>query len=283
MSATTARSSLENSPERKTNNKKDEPKLGSNGGIQLDCLPAQTTQQSKFWSVTEVIQEYPEPKIPETIVVIFDFRNINYHKDFTLIPEAVPKQAEPQAPAEPAPRPNSLPEVDPWSTQFKPASQAPSPRALPAAPSLANPPKSYPHMSQKSILAPLSGSVEQKKPRLEDKKLIEFMIIQTSKSCTDTGYLQRVKKTIKKIKLYWSKSNLIYPFAFRKLKTRMNQKPAGQHEGSRRNRVAEELLKGEGGNPDLGYFIITEDFSKKRVNPDGPSKSWDTDSRGPNS
>jgi hypothetical protein len=215
-----------------------------------------------------------------TIRIILDLKDINYHRTFYLAPSASLKQVQ----HTPATTLEPLSKIVPtaYVASYAPALAT---AVLPPFSSKAclrdsdasksrwslvdNPPASI-HLYAMSKLGPLSPHLPEniKKARLEDKKMIEFMMLQSSKSCSDLGFLHRVRKTIRKVRSYWNKINPVYPFAFRKLRNR-NGRPTGY--GPRPQR-----LGGSGPSDDMaGFYIITEDFSNKVVNPEGTGHQSD--------
>ena len=123
---------------------------------------------------------------------------------------------------------------------------------------------------QKSITN--DGVIEVQKARLEDKKMLEFVVMQSNNTCNDTGFFMRIRKTIKRIQKYWDRSNLIYPFSFRKLKARNAKSFFVKNDIDKNGNANTAVSSKNKVNANQEYFIITEDFSKKVVNPENAFK-----------
>lgn len=213
-----------------------------------------------------------------TIRIILDLKDINYHRTFYLATPPLAKEPQPvpalvhESPATyvpmisgPAYAPVSTGPVVPALVSRPPTRETTTAKNRWAVPE--HVPASV-HLYAMSRLGPLSTTLPDnlKKPRLEDKKMIEFMMLQSSKSCSDLGLLHRLRKTIRKVRSYWNKGNPVYPFAFRKLRNRNGRAVGGRLERLGGGTLADDLT---------GFYIITEDFSNKVVNPEGIGRHSD--------
>ncbi len=152
-----------------------------------------------------------------------------------------------------------------------------SPRPIP--PSAQSYQRSFPLMYNKSILAPLSGHFPDsvRRPRLEDQRLLDLFKLQLSRDSTDFAFSQRFRKTIRKVKSFWSQSNVIYPFAFRKLVTRTRQvDKAGADLRTAQFKELKQVNRKQEFDDANNYYVITEDLSKKMVNPEGAYRTADS-------